>query len=146
MVRFFSNVTYEYDNRNILRDDSGHLKVADFGVSKLLTVKEDKPLNCLETSCECYFFSYMLIYTDILECHLYITYYEKFFPIVCKHFCAIWKWCTTLSIIVTLMTQMSLAGRYVAPEVFKHEEYDTKVDVFSFALILQEVKMFILWS
>ncbi|XP_015876539.3 integrin-linked protein kinase 1 [Ziziphus jujuba] len=65
---------------NILRDDSGHLKVADFGVSKLLTVKEDKPLNCLETSC-----------------------------------------------------------RYVAPEVFKHEEYDTKVDVFSFALILQEM-------
>ncbi|KAF3451361.1 hypothetical protein FNV43_RR07456 [Rhamnella rubrinervis] len=65
---------------NILRDDSGHLKVADFGVSKLLTVKEDKPLSCLETSC-----------------------------------------------------------RYVAPEVFKHEEYDTKVDVFSFALILQEM-------
>lgn len=33
----------------------------------------------------------------------------------------------------------SLTGRYVAPEVFKNEEYDTKVDVFSFALILQEV-------
>lgn len=31
-------------------------------------------------------------------------------------------------------------GRYVAPEVFLNEEYDTKVDVFSFALILQEVK------
>ncbi|KAA8526224.1 hypothetical protein F0562_008037 [Nyssa sinensis] len=69
---------------NILRDDSGHLKVADFGVSKLLrvanTVKEDKPVTCQETS-----------------------------------------W------------------RYVAPEVFKNEEYDVKVDVFSFALILQEV-------
>ncbi|KAF5752791.1 Dual specificity protein kinase splA [Tripterygium wilfordii] len=65
---------------NILRDDSGHLKVADFGVSKLLTVKEDKPLTCHETSC-----------------------------------------------------------RYVAPEVFKNEEYDTKVDVFSFSLILQEM-------
>ncbi|MBA0568759.1 hypothetical protein Golob_006229, partial [Gossypium lobatum] len=64
---------------NILRDDSGHLKVADFGVSKLLTVKEDKPLTCLDTSC-----------------------------------------------------------RYVAPEVFKNDDYDTKVDVFSFALILQE--------
>ncbi|KAB1221480.1 Dual specificity protein kinase splA [Morella rubra] len=64
---------------NILRDDSGHLKVADFGVSKLLTVKEDKPLTCQETSC-----------------------------------------------------------RYVAPEVFRNE-YDTKVDVFSFALILQEM-------
>ncbi|XVE51519.1 hypothetical protein DITRI_Ditri02bG0048600 [Diplodiscus trichospermus] len=65
---------------NILRDDSGHLKVADFGVSKLLSVKEDKPLTCLETSC-----------------------------------------------------------RYVAPDVFKNNDYDTKVDVFSFALILQEM-------
>lgn len=36
----------------------------------------------------------------------------------------------------------SKSGRYVAPEVFKHEEYDTKVDVFSFALILQEVNAF----
>ncbi|XP_010272702.1 PREDICTED: serine/threonine-protein kinase HT1 [Nelumbo nucifera] len=69
---------------NILRDDSGHLKVADFGVSKLLkvakTVKEDRPLTYEDTSC-----------------------------------------------------------RYVAPEVFRNEEYDTKVDVFSFALILQEM-------
>ncbi|KAJ7968802.1 putative Protein kinase [Quillaja saponaria] len=65
---------------NILRDDSGHLKVADFGVSKLLTVKEDRPLTCQDTSC-----------------------------------------------------------RYVAPEVFKSGEYGTKVDVFSFALILQEM-------
>ncbi|KAL6201286.1 hypothetical protein ACLB2K_025000 [Fragaria x ananassa] len=65
---------------NILRDDSGTIKVADFGVSKLLTVKEDKPLICQDTSC-----------------------------------------------------------RYIAPEVSKNEEYDTKVDVFSFALILQEM-------
>jgi len=34
----------------------------------------------------------------------------------------------------------SVTGRYVAPEVYRNEEYDTKVDVFSFALILQEVK------
>ncbi|KAL0011486.1 hypothetical protein SO802_006594 [Lithocarpus litseifolius] len=66
---------------NILRDDSGHLKVADFGVSKLMTVKEDRPLTCQDTSC-----------------------------------------------------------RYIAPEVYRNEEYDTKVDVFSFALILQEPK------
>lgn len=47
---------YEYDNRNILRDDSGHLKVADFGVTKLLkvakTVKEDRPLSYHDVSCE----------------------------------------------------------------------------------------------
>lgn len=69
---------------NILRDDSGHLKVADFGVSKLLkvskTVREHEPMRRQETS-----------------------------------------W------------------RYVAPEVFKNDEYDTKVDVFSFALIIQEM-------
>lgn len=69
---------------NILRDDTGHLKVADFGVSELLKVtkrvKEDRPLTCEDTTC-----------------------------------------------------------RYVAPEVFKNEAYDTKVDVFSFALILQEM-------
>ena len=34
----------------------------------------------------------------------------------------------------------SCTGRYAAPEVYKNEEYDTKVDVFSFSLILQEVK------
>lgn len=42
--------------RNILRDDSGHLKVADFGVSKLMevanTIKEDKPMSCQQTSCK----------------------------------------------------------------------------------------------
>lgn len=34
-----------------------------------------------------------------------------------------------------------ITGRYVAPEVLRNEEYDTKVDVFSFALILQEVSL-----
>ncbi|XP_023533995.1 integrin-linked protein kinase 1 isoform X1 [Cucurbita pepo subsp. pepo] len=71
---------------NILRDDSMHLKVADFGVSKLLKlsnrVKEDRPVA--------------------VACH-------------------------------------DTSWRYVAPEAYKDEEYDTKVDVFSFALILQEM-------
>ncbi|WZZ17888.1 hypothetical protein YC2023_110977 [Brassica napus] len=39
---------------NILRDNSGHLKVADFGVSKLLvvkkTVKKDRPVTSLDSS------------------------------------------------------------------------------------------------
>ena len=45
----------KYD-RNILRDDSGHLKVADFGLSKLMkvtkTVKEDKHVSWQQTSCK----------------------------------------------------------------------------------------------
>ncbi|KNA17127.1 hypothetical protein SOVF_082820 [Spinacia oleracea] len=69
---------------NILRDGSGHLKVADFGVSKMLKVSKrierDRPVSNEETSC-----------------------------------------------------------RYMAPELFQNEDYDTKVDVFSFALILQEM-------
>lgn len=69
---------------NILRADSGHLKVADFGISELLTVtkkvKQEKLTSYHDTT-----------------------------------------W------------------RYVAPEVFRNEDYDTKVDVFSFALILQEM-------
>ncbi|KAD4982483.1 hypothetical protein E3N88_19154 [Mikania micrantha] len=70
---------------NILRDDSGHLKIADFGVSELLkgtnAAKHKKLMNYQDTN----------------------------------------------------------SRRYVAPEVFRNEDYDTKVDVFSFALILQEM-------
>lgn len=69
---------------NILLDDSGHIKVADFGVSRLLKVskgvEEDPPVSYEKTSC-----------------------------------------------------------RYMAPELFQNKGYDTKVDVFSFALILQEM-------
>ncbi|KAJ8426668.1 hypothetical protein Cgig2_030087 [Carnegiea gigantea] len=82
-IIFKLNSNGKVGNGNILRDDTGHLKVADFGVSKVLkvskTVKEDRPVPGQETS-----------------------------------------W------------------RYVAPEVLRKEEYDTKVDVFSFALIFQE--------
>ncbi|ONM38101.1 MAP kinase kinase kinase47 [Zea mays] len=68
---------------NILRDDTGHLKVADFDLCKMLKwrrkVREDKAVTSPGNAC-----------------------------------------------------------KYVAPEVLRNEEYDTKVDVFSFALILQE--------
>ncbi|KAF3794522.1 Serine/threonine-protein kinase [Nymphaea thermarum] len=80
---------------NILRDDSGHLKVADFGLSKILevtnSVKPEETRTCQETSC------------------------KQEIKVIC------------------------FTGRYVAPEVLRNEEYDSKVDVFSFALILQEM-------
>ncbi|GAB4827125.1 hypothetical protein Ancab_034012 [Ancistrocladus abbreviatus] len=70
---------------NVLRDDCGHLKVADFGLSKMgkaaIGVRELRHLNSQESSCK----------------------------------------------------------RYMAPEIYNNEDYDTKVDVFSFALILQEM-------
>lgn len=53
-------------------------------------------------------------------------------------------WMSNLQYIGTIDPQILYfywTGRYVAPEVFLNEEYDTKVDVFSFALILQEVKV-----
>ncbi|CAM0882725.1 unnamed protein product [Alopecurus aequalis] len=69
---------------NILRDDTGHLKVADFDLCKMLKwrrkVREERPVTSPGNAC-----------------------------------------------------------RYVAPEVLRKEEYDNKVDVFSFALILQEM-------
>uniref|UniRef100_A0A0D9V5L9 Protein kinase domain-containing protein n=1 Tax=Leersia perrieri TaxID=77586 RepID=A0A0D9V5L9_9ORYZ len=69
---------------NILRDDTGHLKVADFDLCKMLKwrrkVREEKAVTSPGNAC-----------------------------------------------------------RYVAPEVIRNEEYDNKVDVFSFALILQEM-------
>ncbi|KAG6420568.1 hypothetical protein SASPL_117101 [Salvia splendens] len=105
---------------NILLNDSGHLKVADFGVSKLLKfakrIKEDAPLACHDTSS---FDS--LSGVGLLEV-------------------------ADLSIDEPELQAVSFGlgdaedeGRYVAPEVFRNEEYDTKVDVFSFALILQEM-------
>ncbi|KAK9069656.1 hypothetical protein SSX86_011560 [Deinandra increscens subsp. villosa] len=67
-----------------LPDDSGHLKLADFGVSELLNgtnaANHKKLMNYQHTT----------------------------------------------------------ARRYVAHEVFRNEDYDTKADVFSFSLILQE--------
>ncbi|TVU35106.1 hypothetical protein EJB05_16977 [Eragrostis curvula] len=69
---------------NILRDDTGHLKVADFDLCKMLKwrrkIREERAVTSPGNAC-----------------------------------------------------------RYVAPEVLRNEEYDTKVDVFSFALILQEM-------
>lgn len=71
--------------RNLLQDDAGHLKVADFGLGKLL--------DPLAADCD--------------------ALYE--------------------------MTGETGSYRYMAPEVFMHKHYDKSVDVFSFAIIVQEM-------
>lgn len=130
-----------------MRDDSGHLKVADFGVSKLLAVKEDKPLTCQDTSCGCCFSSELSLCTleipKYLKCCIFLFVGHKRILSLLWHFpCAgllhadSWFYFLKLGNFLFLFI-----GRYVAPEVFR-QEYDTKVDVFSFALILQEVTIF----
>lgn len=69
--------------RNLIIDEAHELKVGDFGLSKLLKVK-----------------------------NLHETY---------------------------KLTGETGSYRYMAPEVFLHQEYNTKVDVFSFAMILYEM-------
>ncbi|MCO5614651.1 hypothetical protein L7F22_068935 [Adiantum nelumboides] len=69
--------------RNVLLVDEHHLKVGDFGLSKLILVK-----NLHE---------------------------------------------------VYKLTGETGSYRYMAPEVFRHKPYDTKVDVFSFAMILYQM-------
>ena len=49
-------------------------------------------------------------------------------------------------VILKMFYHFYLAGRNVAPEVLRKEEYDTKVDVFSFALIFQEVRMYLFFA
>ncbi|KAI5069156.1 hypothetical protein GOP47_0015457 [Adiantum capillus-veneris] len=71
--------------KNLLLDDAGHLKVADFGLSKLL-----------EASSKNIFESYN-------------------------------------------MTGVTGSFRYMAPEVFRGEQYNKSVDVFSFAIIVAEM-------
>lgn len=71
--------------KNLLMDDAGHLKVADFGLSKLL---EASSRNILES-------------------------YN--------------------------MTGETGSFRYMAPEVFRGEQYNKSVDVFSFAIIVAEM-------
>jgi hypothetical protein len=72
--------------RNLLRNEAGRLKVADFGLSKLIKARHNQGMQ------------------DPYQ-----------------------------------MTGETGSYRYMAPEVFRHENYDKSVDVFSFAMIVQEM-------
>ncbi|KAF1874798.1 hypothetical protein Lal_00007412 [Lupinus albus] len=101
--------------RNVLLVNSSadHLKVGDFGLSKLIKVQSSHDVYKMtgETgSCE---------------------YSFKFFQNKISHLCA------KLNLICLFLRIKK--DRYMAPEVFKHRRYDKKVDVFSFAMILYEM-------
>ena len=98
----------------LVNSSADHLKVGDFGLSKLIKVQNSHDVYKMtgETgSCEC------------LIDFLWIKYDPQ-----------ILTFCTLLGIGI---------DRYMAPEVFKHRKYDKKVDVFSFAMILYEVSFFL---
>lgn len=122
MMLFLSlrSISYsaEYGNvsRNVLLVNSSadHLKVGDFGLSKLIRVQNSHDVYKMtgETgSCEC-------------SC---LTSFHSL---------------TFLSMVLFLSNLFPYdqsIDRYMAPEVFKHRKYDKKVDVFSFAMIFYEV-------
>ncbi|KAL6192801.1 hypothetical protein ACLB2K_033887 [Fragaria x ananassa] len=101
--------------RNVLLVNSSadHLKVGDFGLSKLIKVQNTHDVYKMtgETgSCK-----FPLKVT--VELHKTIA-FNGFSSVLHRNNCK---------------------DRYMAPEVFKHRRYDKKVDVFSFAMILYEM-------
>lgn len=103
--------------RNVLLVNSSadHLKVGDFGLSKLIKVQNSHDVYKMtgETgSCK-----FPLKVT--VELHKTIA-FNGFSSVLHRNNCK---------------------DRYMAPEVFKHRRYDKKVDVFSFAMILYEVML-----
>lgn len=95
-----------------MNSGADHLKVGDFGLSKLIKVQNSHDVYKMtgETgSCKYLSYSYFQFYTT--PCCLNLLY----------------------------RVVHVRKDRYMAPEVFKHRKYDKKVDVFSFAMILYEV-------
>lgn len=112
------NAEYGNISRNVLLVNSSadHLKVGDFGLSKLIRVQNSHDVYKMtgETgSCE----------------------WSCLPPFI--HWC-FYQWCYT-GILSDIFPYDQPIDRYMAPEVFKHRKYDKKVDVFSFAMILYEV-------
>ncbi|KAK4344925.1 hypothetical protein RND71_035101 [Anisodus tanguticus] len=96
--------------RNVLQDEAGHLKVTDFGLSKIAQQKDSYGYKMTGGTGSCTVY-YKLIcisfsFASQLPKHNYMPVY---------------------------------LDRYMAPEVYRRESYGKSVDVFSFALIVHEM-------
>lgn len=97
--------------RNILQDEAGHLKVTDFGLSKIAQGKDADGYKMTGETGSC-MICFLTNYWNLLI--FFYNLHEK----LLKDF----------------------SDRYMAPEVYRRESYGKSVDVFSFALIVHEVK------
>lgn len=99
-----------FSNRNVLQDESGRLKVTDFGLSKIAQEKEFYGYKMSGRTGSCKI-------SHISTTWIFGFSKKKKFSYLCLH----------------------LTDRYMAPEVYRRESYGKSVDVFSFALIVLEV-------
>lgn len=113
-----STIFSVYRNVLLVNSNADHLKVGDFGLSKLIKVQNSHDVYKMtgETgSCK---YPWQNLYT----------------------------WAMVLLCLFVLSSFDQKQDRYMAPEVFKHRKYDKKVDVFSFAMILYEVIYITVWN
>lgn len=97
----------------MLQDESGRLKVTDFGLSKIAQEKAYGSFKMTGGTGSCKISIYQL--------HGYLA-FQKI-----KNKKEVFNLC------------LHLTDRYMAPEVYRWESYGKSVDVFSFALIVHEV-------
>ena len=94
-----------------MQDESGRLKVTEFGLSKIAQEKEFDSYKMTGGTGSCKIGPYINCLT------IWLSEGKKMPFNLCLH----------------------LSDRYLAPEVYRRESYDKSVDVFSFALIFHEV-------
>lgn len=115
---FYDSISFSAEcvnvSRNVLlvNSNADHLKVGDFGLSKLIRVQNSHDVYKMTGE------------TGSCKWQFHIS------P---------WHILSNVLFIFDIFFYNRKIDRYMAPEVFKHRKYDKKVDVFSFAMILYEV-------